>query len=410
MVLPLLQHLVSGGIAESVHWVSLNPRGPAEVTFDGITLHHIQLEADRIKGYGNTKEAIWKTLHGLPSDSSPLTTAAASPMQVFWQDEFSDFTYYNRLSAERILQLDEKFDFDLFYIHDFQQLPIGNMLNTLKPKIFRWHIPFDTSTIPPEWEPFLSTYFNSYDALIVSSKKYMDSLKNFGYDGKPHYVYPYIDPSQYREPTAEETAEFNSRVKLNEGDKVILVVARLDPMKGQDHAINAMTKVAKMVPDAKLVLVGNGSFSSSKQGVNLSKADKWLNELRQLVKRLRIQSRVIFAGHLEQNLLNAAYRRCNLTVLPSVREGFGLVVIESWLYKKPAIITARAGIAELIQSGHNGLLFDPDEPQDLAEKISNVLLDDQLARKLGENGFVTSRKCTIERGVKDESKIMLGLV
>lgn len=407
MVLPLLQHMVHDGIVESAHWVSLNPTGPAEVTFDGITLHHIQLGAERIKGYGNTKETIWKTLHGLPTASSQ---ALAPPTQVFWQDAFSDFTYYNRLSAERILRLDDVYDFDLFYIHDFQQLPVGQMLNTLKPKVFRWHIPFDASTIPPEWERFLSLYFNSYDALIVSCKKYMDALRNFGYDGKPHYVYPYIDPAQYREPTREEATQFCQQAKVNYGDKVILVVARLDPMKGQDRVINAMPDVIRDVPKAKLVLVGNGSFSSSKQGVNLSKADTWLNELRALTKKLRIQDRVVFAGHLDQTQLNAAYRRSDLTVLPSVREGFGLVVIESWLYKKPTIITSRAGIAELIREGCNGLLFEPDAPEDLAGKISNVLLDDKLAQKLGENGFETSKECSIERGVKDESEIMLGLV
>lgn len=403
MVLPLLERMISAKIIDDAHWVSLNPKGPREVKMDGITLHNILLESDRLKGYGDTKEAMWRTLHGLPTGPEP-------PSQIFWKDEFSDFTYYNRISAERIMQMDKIFDFDLFYIHDFQQLPVGHMLNTLKPKIFRWHIPFDESAIPSEWAEFLTTYLNSYDSIIMSCKRYMRALEKFGYIGKSHYVYPYIDPSQYGEPTENEVADLQRWTGISDGDRVVLVVARLDPMKGQDRAIKAMAMVVKDIPNAKLVLVGNGSFSSSKQGIGLSKADRWLEELRQLSRRLGIEEHVIFAGHLEQAQLNAAYKRADLTVLPSVKEGFGLVVIESWLYKKPTIITTTAGIAELIENGHNGVLFDPEDTEGLAGKVSEILLNPLYAEKLGKNGFFTSRGCLIDRGVKDESEIMLGLI
>lgn len=403
MVFPLLKRMLAGGIVEDAHWVSLNPMGPEEVTVDGISLHHVSLGAERMKGYGYTKEAIWKIFHGIPPELEPAS-------QLLWQDEFSDFAYYNRLSAERIVQLDRIHDFDLFYIHDFQQLPVGHMLHTLKPKVFRWHIPFDESVIPAEWKEFLSTYLNSYDAIVVSCKKYLETLSKFGYAGKAHYVYPYIDPSSYTEPTETDVDELCQSLGIRDEDRVVLVVARLDPIKGQDRAIRAVATVAEDIPNVKLVLVGNGSFSSSKQGIGLSKADKWLNELQILAVRLGIRNHVVFAGHLSQRQLNAAYKRCDLTVLPSVREGFGLVVIESWLYRKPTIVTSRAGIAELIEEGRNGLLFDPDDSPTLAERISDLLLSQKLARALGENGFATSKECLIDRGVKEELEVILGLM
>ncbi|MEM2226117.1 MAG: glycosyltransferase family 4 protein [Candidatus Bathyarchaeia archaeon] len=403
MVFPLLKRMLGEGILEEAHWVSLNPTGPAEVRADGIALHHVSLAGDRMRGYGHVKEAIWRIIHGMPLD---LGSAA----QILWQDEFSDYTYYNRLSAERILRLDKIHDFDLFYIHDFQQLPIGYMLRTLKPKVFRWHIPFDASMIPQEWRELLSTYFNSYDIVIVSCRRYLEALKSFGYAGEARYVYPYIDPSPYAKPTEAEIAELCRGLGIREGDRVVLVVARLDPMKGQDRAIRAIAEVAKEIPNVKLLLVGDGSFSSSRQGIGLSKAEMWAGELRALAKGLGVEDRVIFAGHLAQSQLNAAYARCDLTVLPSIREGFGLVVIESWLYGKPAIVTSRAGVAELIEDGRNGLLFDPDDPIDLADKISSLLLDFERARTLGEKGLETSRGCLIDRGVKEESEIILGMV
>lgn len=401
MVLPLLTHMMKMGAASDPHWVCLNPEAPARVRMDGITIHHVTLKREQRVGYGLAKEIIWRVFHGLTHSSGT---------ELLWAEDFVDYTYYNRVSAELIKVLDSQEDFDLFYIHDFQQLPIGQMLQTLKPKVLRWHIPFDESMIPPEWSGFLSTYFNHYDAVIVSCRKYLDSLRSFGYTGKSFYVYPYIDQSAYSEPTQDDLNALKNRLNLREDEKIILLVARLDPMKGHDTAVRAMPQVLAEVPNVKIVMIGDGSFSSSKQGLGLSKSEKWLIELRELARSLRVEDNVIFAGYLPQRLLNAAYERCDMTILPSRKEGFGLVVVEGWLYRKPTVISNKAGIAELVVDGRNGLLFDPEDPAGLADKIATVLTDARLARKVGENGYLTSRKCLIEDGVRAEGEVMRKLV
>jgi glycosyltransferase involved in cell wall biosynthesis len=325
---------------------------------------------------------------------------------LLWEDKFVDYTFYNRVSAELIRTLDAHDDFDLFYIHDFQQLPVGHMLQTLKPKILRWHIPFEESMIPSEWSEFISTYLDSYDAIVVSCRRYLESLKSLGHKGEAFYVYPYIDQSVYEKPTRLELTELKSRLGVSEGERLVLVVARLDPMKGQDAVIKAIPEVIKDVPNAKLVLIGNGSFSSSKRGLGLSKSAKWLDELRRIAKSLHVESRVVFAGYAPQRFLNAAYDACDVAVLPSRQEGFGLVVVEGWLYKKPTLISTTAGIAELIKDGENGLLVDPADSSEIAEKIAAVLTDQRLANHLGENGFLTSRKCLIDEGLRAEWEII----
>ena len=403
MVFPLLKRMLHEGILADPHWISLNPIGPEKVAVAGITLNHVQLERSRVKGYGYAKETMWKALHGIQKETEFVDS-------LLWQDEFVDYTYYNRLCSELAMQLDRKNDFDLFYVNDFQQLPMAHMLHTLKPKIFRWHIPFDESLIPEMWRQSLASYFNAYDVVIMSCKRYLKSLKRLGYKGKTHHVYPYIGQDIYKKPSHGEVEEFNSKFGIREDDRVVLVVARLDPMKGQDRAIKGFAKVVKNFPDARLVVAGNGSFSSSKRGIGLSKAERWLAKLRELVKTLGVEDRVIFTGHLTHKELQAAYERCEVTILPSILEGFGLVVIESWLYKKPAIVSSMAGVAELVRHEDNGLLFNPDDPNDLAKKLSTVLSDQSLASALGENGFKTSRQCFIERGMKAEAQVMLDLV
>jgi len=402
MVFPLLKRMLDTGILKSPQWVSLNSIGPETITTSGITFHHVQLEKERVKGYGLAKESIWQALHGIQKEGN------LSPL--LWQDEFIDYTYYNRSCSELALQLDKENDFDLFYIHDFQQLPMAHMMHAIKPKIFRWHIPFDESLVPDLWRHSLASYFNSYDVVIASCRRYLESLKRFGYKGKSSHIYPYIDQDTYKKPSQSEVGEFSHKFGIGEDDRVVLMVARLDPMKGQDRAIRGFAKIKKNFTDVKLVVAGNGSFSSSKRGIGLSKAERWLGKLRELVKALGVEDSVIFTGHLTHKELQAAYERCELTVLPSVLEGFGLVVVESWLYKKPAVVSLTAGVAELVKHEENGLLFNPDDSDDLANKFSTLLTNQNLASALGENGFITSRRCFLERGMKAEAKVMQDLV
>jgi len=90
MVFPLLTNLLKDGMVSDAHWVSLNKGAPANVSLGGITIHHVNLLQDRRLGYGLAKEMIWRVFHGLkhPSDQ-----------ELLWEDNFVDYTFYNRLSA-----------------------------------------------------------------------------------------------------------------------------------------------------------------------------------------------------------------------------------------------------------------------------------------------------------------------
>ena len=403
MVYPLMRRMQNEGLAGDVHWVSLNRYGPETVRAGGIVLRHVTLGTERLAGYGKVKETIWGAVHGTGID-------LGEAQDVFWSDDYAEYAYYNRLTAEVIAQLDKEQDFDVFYVHDFQQLPIGHMLGTLKPKLFRWHVPFEESMIPDRWKPLLASYFNSYDIVIVSTSKYMASLKSFGFTGKARRVFPYVDPADYGKPTAKEISALCQKLQIQRRDKVALVVARLDPMKGQDRAVRALASVSREFPALKLVIVGNGSFSSSGEGLGLTKAGKFMKELETLAKKLRVQDRVIFAGHLSQKELDAIYERCDFCILPSVREGFGLVVIESWLHHKACLVTERAGAAELLVAGRNSPLFNPDDVDELGRKMARLLADDGARRDLARAGFAKSRQCTLEVGAREESNAIAELV
>jgi len=323
-----------------------------------------------------------------------------------WMDEYIDYVYYNRRVAQVIDTLDREEDFDLIYIHDFQHIPLGSMVTSLKPKILRWHIPLEKDLIPDEWMQSMDFYLNKYDAIIVSSKRYSETLRNMGYRGYIAEIYPYIDPNQYGKPSESDIEGFSSRYGLKPDDKVILIVARMDPMKGQDRAIKALKIVKKAVPEAKLVLVGNGSFSSSKNGVGLSKGERWARYLANLATELGVSDSVIMTGYVDQKDLEAAYSRAGLVMLPSIIEGFGLAVIEGWLYKKPAIVSNRAGVSDLIVNGVNGIVIDPNDIEGIASSIIKLLKDEKLSQSVGEKGYETSKKCFIESVIDEELRLI----
>ena len=400
MVYPLVRRLLEKKVLKDAHWVAFNPRGPRTVHVGGLTLHNVSIESGRMGGYGKVKEAIWGRIHEID--------AAEPHDDLFWSEAFSEYAYYNQITAERIRQLDDEHDFDALYVHDFQQLPVGHMLSTLKPKIFRWHIPFDASVIPEQWRSLLTTYLNSYDAIVVSSQRYAESLAALRPEVRILQLYPYVDPGDYSRPERAQVAATSERLGVAPGDEVVLVVGRMDPIKGQDRAIEAFALLADRYPALKLVLVGNGSFSGSSDGLGLSKSPAWRTHLEELVKGAGLEVRVLFTGHLLQPDLDCLYERCRFTILPSVREGFGLVAVESWLHGKPTIVTERSGIAELIRNGMNGLLFDPDDPTALASQM-RLLLDTrsgELRARLARNGRATSRRCLLDAAEKAEGQLL----
>ena len=400
MVYPLVRRLIKDGVIDDAHWIALNPKAPATVRLGAVTLHNVTIDSETMAGYGEVKEAIWGRIHDI--------TPADPHDDLFWTEAFSAFSYYNRITTERIQKLDEEHDFDAFYVHDFQQMAVGHMLGTMKPKIFRWHIPFDVAVIPDEWRSLLTTYLDSYDEIVVSAERYGQSLEALGTRTKVLRLYPFVDPDDYTNPSKEKVAATAARFALASTDEVALLVGRMDPIKGQDLAIQAFADLAADYPKLKLVLVGNGSFSGSSAGLGLTKSGEWRAHLEELVRDAKLEARVVFTGHIEQPALDALYERASFTVMPSVREGFGLVAVESWLHARPAIVTVRAGIAELVRDGQNGLLFDPAKPGSLAKQMRRLLDDASgtLRARLVRNGKLTSKECSLDAAVAAEREML----
>ena len=159
-------------------------------------------------------------------------------------------------------------------------------------------------------------------------------------------------------------------------DPVLLTVGRLVPHKGIDTVLLALRQVRERVPNIRYLVVGEG-------------ADR--PRLEQLVATYQLDSQVRFLGRVSSDELPQYFAACDLFVTPSRAEppsveGFGLVFLEANACGKPVIGTRCGGIPEAVVDGETGLLVDVDQPEQLADAITRLLLDRELARHLGTRG------------------------
>lgn len=154
------------------------------------------------------------------------------------------------------------------------------------------------------------------------------------------------------------------------GDKLVFFVGRLVYEKGVQTVIEAMPLMMNKVPDITFVVAGSGPH---------------LNELKSLVSAYGLDEKVKFTGHMDTEALCAFYRCADLTVVPSLYEPFGMVVLESMAMGTPTIVADTGGLSEIVVHEETGLKFEPGNPESLAEAMMRVLCDADLSRRLASD-------------------------
>ncbi|HZW56690.1 MAG TPA: glycosyltransferase [Nitrososphaerales archaeon] len=398
MVYPAIKRMKEIQLIDRAQWVSLGPSGPGEVAIsDEILLHNVWMNPETLALYANFKEGIWNEIHGLGKLS-------------FKPREYEAYVSYNWKCAQIMLQM--MGDIDLFWVHDFQQLHIGNLIGPSAPAILRWHIPFNLGQVSERLRTLILKSIEGFDAMIVSTKRDLQGLIHAGYRGKAYAIYPYLDMVSWggsgsnSQQSSSTMDNLRSRLKLGRNDIVLCVIGRMDPVKSQDIALKAVARLRNFFHHLKLVFVGNGSFTGSSQGgIGHPKASLWRSHLEQVTRDLKVEDMVVFAGHLSHKELDAIYSLCDIVLVPSRIEGFNLTAVEGWLHKKPCIVSRGAGVSELIHDEVNGLTFEPSNDTDLAEKIEKMLQTSEAAVSMGEIGFRTASLCSVDRTVESLNQI-----
>ncbi|HEY6238005.1 MAG TPA: glycosyltransferase family 4 protein [Thermoplasmata archaeon] len=392
VVRPLLMSMLETGAIDQAHWLSIAPTARFRVKDGRISMHGVLLDPESLGAYTVAKERLWNTLHGL----------SHAPME---PSDFQAFARYNWECTRAMFRLAG--EVDLFYVHDFQQLQTGAMIGLAAPVVLQWHIPLLLERLSPIHRRFILKGLESFDAVIVSCRRDLEALLAAGYHGRASQVYPVLDPGRLAPAGEAARSGIDARFGTSADDRIVLCVGRMDPMKGQDVLLRAFRKIVPDHPNARLVLVGNGSFtSSSSGGLGHSKADDWRRHLLELVKSLGIEAQTRFVGFLSEEELRAAYERAEVVVLPSSREGFGLVVPEAWMFSTPVIVSDGAGVSELIVNGQNGMTFPSGDPDALVDRLSRMMADPSMRSEMGRRGKETAPVCFVENRLPDVLRIL----
>ncbi len=146
-----------------------------------------------------------------------------------------------------------------------------------------------------------------------------------------------------------------------ENSKVLLTVGRVmskEGYKGHDQILEALPAVLRIWPRLKYIVVGTGDY---------------LPQLKAKAAVLRVQEHVIFAGYVSDEELPDFYNLCDVYVMPSKGEGFGIVFLEALACGKPVIAGNQDGARDALLDGKLGLLVSPNLVAEIAEAILKLL-------------------------------------
>ncbi|MFL5777849.1 MAG: glycosyltransferase family 4 protein [Chloroflexota bacterium] len=215
------------------------------------------------------------------------------------------------------------------------------------------------------------------DRLVAVSRAIERKLRDEGRTTVPiSLVYNGVDLRGYE--TQGPCCTLEQEYGIEPGSKLVGVVARLEPEKGHPTLLEAWPAVLRLVPDAYLLVVGEGSRREA---------------LEEKARQLGIERRVVFTGRRDN--VPAVTAALDVAMLPSYREAQGLSVLEAMALSRPVVASDVGGIPEMIESGVSGLLVPPHDAAGLARAIVRLLTDQRYADSIGAAGhdLVHERFC-----------------
>lgn len=183
-------------------------------------------------------------------------------------------------------------------------------------------------------------------------------------DARLHIIYDGVDTEIFSRPSTQRVAR--ESVGCTDGDMLVINVAGLHAQKGHKYLIDAWPKVVFEVPNAKLLLAGDGNLRDS---------------LKSQAGKLGVSESIKFLGLRDdvEELLAIS----DVGVFPSLYEGLGLALVEMMSMQLPVVGSYIPPLLEVVSPGECGLLVPPAEPQPLAKALIRLLKDGRLRQEMG---------------------------
>src|SRR5262249_5239760 len=224
----------------------------------------------------------------------------------------------------------------------------------------------------------LAAFPKAMKRLLDASDRIVTSSKAYGRDVAT--IFPQLKDKMICIHNGVDLAELTSGSRdsgSTQQPPYILCVAMHNEKKGIDVLLRAFGLIHDKEPSLTLVLAGDGPLPE---------------QIKVLGSGLGIPNKVEFLGLQRRSHVPNLLHGCELFVLPSRSEPFGIVLVEAIACKNPIVATTAGGIPEIIENQKNGILVEPDNEKALAEALITVLKDDNLRTNIAAKGYSTVRE------------------
>lgn len=175
---------------------------------------------------------------------------------------------------------------------------------------------------------------------------------------------PYLPPPL----TYGKDENLMQRYRLAKNDIILFTLTRLSSKelyKGYDHVLYSMKQLKAKFPSLKYIIAGRYDAAEKKR-------------LDAIIEQCYLQGQVVFTGYIPDEELAAHFSLADVYIMPSKKEGFGIVFIEAMYYGLPVIAGNKDGSADALVNGKLGMLVDPDNKKEIEMALEKIILNKSL--------------------------------
>jgi N-acetyl-alpha-D-glucosaminyl L-malate synthase BshA len=288
---------------------------------------------------------------------------------------------YDLALATRMAEVAEFYSLDLLHVHYAIPHSVSALLARQMLASRGRHLPFITTLhgtditlvgLDRSYLPITRFGIEQSDGVTAISSYLRDRTREaFGIASEIEVIRNFVNCDVYvRDP--ELVAAMRPRF-AEPKERLLIHLSNFRPVKRIQDVVEVFARVARAVP-ARLMLVGDGP-------------DRSIAEY--LAREYNIQDRIHFVG--KQDNVNELLPLADLMLMPSEMESFGLAALEAMACSVPTIGTRVGGVPELIEDGHNGLLFEVGDVDSMASAAIDLLQDDARLRAMALAGRKTAQ-------------------
>jgi glycosyltransferase involved in cell wall biosynthesis len=352
-------------------------------------------EPDTTGGQGEVVFRLQKSLQELSVDAYVFTSGSRVPGYLHTMRTGSGKRFFYAVSAVYVNWF-RKMDFDVINVHQESGLSVipllvasrcrAKIVTTLHTSYLSESRSLSrlTGFRPEQAAPTLDEYFVKYlltpikvfgtsldcalsDKIVAVCAKTREECKlDYGIpEEKMTVIYNGVNLIEFN----PQITRSKIRSEYSLDDKpVILSVGCGTIRKGIPYLLRSVRDVKAQIPDVRLIVTGPTSYKQ---------------QMLSITRDLGIQENVIFSGKVPREELPFYYSACDIVAVPSLQEGFPIVVLEAMASGKPVVASRVGGIPEAIEPGKTGILVDAGNSNQLGRALITLLNDQDLRRRMG---------------------------